>query len=286
MKYDVIHLLLFLSLAFAFHDCVQPRKRALARRGLAVVGCQGGLCMGMHDGPHENGNESYPAGDAESGYTSVYAEMTVPELPQLQDGICYYLWTDVFFGDMSFGRMNQFVPQLILGNALSGSTGPPLYVPTYGTYDTWHFGAHYFFEVYNATTGNIDAKAAYGTLYPAHTGETLYTQFQATSGPTGPEWTLTMGALGDPLRVSVVRVDQPYMGLGADWPQPTTSWGELNYTNVRAGGCTPGCRISIVYFDAQTQTTPTLLDVHQFMLGDLRRRRPSPPAFVGRELPR
>jgi hypothetical protein len=233
--------LFLLGLGHAFHDCVQPRKRSLARRvGIDLddqvpAGCQGGLCMGMHGGPHENGNSSYVVGDTASGFTGVYAEMTVPELPLLQDGICYYLWTDVFFGDMSYGRMNQFVPQLILGNALSGSTGAPLYNPTYSTYNTWHFGAHYFFEIFNSTGNSVDAKAAYGTLYPAITGETLFTRFEAESGPRGkgPVWTLTMGVLDDPSRLSVLRVDQPYMGLGVDWPLPTTSWSELNYTNVR-----------------------------------------------------
>lgn len=45
---------------------------------------------------------------------------------------------------MSYGRMNQLVPQLILGNALDGSSGPPEYNPHYGTHLTWEFGAHYF----------------------------------------------------------------------------------------------------------------------------------------------
>lgn len=230
-------LCLGLAASLAYHDCVQPRKRSLARRGINIdetppPGCQGGLCMGMHDGPHEGGPASYVVGDAASGFTGVYAEMTVPELPKEQDGICYYLWTDIFFGDMSYGRMNQFVPQLILGNALSGSTGPPLYNPLYGVYNTWHFGAHYFFEVYNATEGSVDAKAAYGKLFPANSGETLFTRFQASSGSAGPVWVLTMGVLGDHTRVSELRVDQPYMGLGAEWPVPSTSWSELNYTNV------------------------------------------------------
>ena len=236
-----VRVLFLLTLGHAFHDCVQPRKQSVARRAgvsvdaVAPIGCQGGLCMGMHGGPHENGNSTYVVGDAASGFTSVYSEMIVPELPKEQDGICYYLWTDIFFGDMSYGRMNQFVPQLFLGSALSGSTGPPLYNPTYGTYDSWHFGAHYFFEVFNATANSTDPKAAYGTLYPANIGETLFTRFEAVAGRSGkgPVWTLSMGVLGDPSRLSVLRVDQPYMGLGVDWPVPTASWSELNYTNVR-----------------------------------------------------
>jgi hypothetical protein len=105
--------------------------------------------VGMHGGPHEGGPASYPVGDAESGFTSVSSTMTVPEMPAKLDGICYYIWTDIFFGDMSNGRMNQFVPQLILGNALDGSSGPPLYKPHFGEHRSYQFGAHYFFEVVN-----------------------------------------------------------------------------------------------------------------------------------------
>eukprot|EP01079_Euglenida_sp_SAG-EU17-18_P003565 gene3565-4009_t len=153
--------------------------------------CQGGLCVGMHNGPHEGGPASYPVGDQAKGFTKVSSVMTVPDLPAKMDGqpcpygdaqqlsllpapsqphfvpfqsegpahgipphasgtacapvhngspagICYYIWTgnihllllllllatfyyfciwtDIFFGDMSLGKMNQFVPQLILGN--------------------------------------------------------------------------------------------------------------------------------------------------------------------------
>ena len=120
--------------ASAFHDCIQPKSRRRLPPNIAFApnlsppaNCSGGLCVGMHDGPHEGGPASYPSGSAETGFTRVSSTMTVPELPQKIDGICYYIWTDIFFGDMSQGRMNQFVPQLILGNALDGSSGPPDY---------------------------------------------------------------------------------------------------------------------------------------------------------------
>jgi hypothetical protein len=100
---------------------------------------------------------------------------------------------------------------------------------------TWAFGAHYFFEVFDGQ--NVVAKAAYGNLYPAAEGETLYTTFVASQGPFGPSWTLEMGVVGDATRLSRVVVDQPYMGLGAKWPVPTTSWAELNYTNICSNSC-------------------------------------------------
>ncbi len=51
--------------------------------------------------------------------------------------------------------MNQFVPQLILGSALDGSSGPPAYTPHWGEHATWAFGAHYFFETFNETSGKV-----------------------------------------------------------------------------------------------------------------------------------
>ena len=92
-------LLFFIGTAAAFHDCVQP---ALGRRlppgfggAPSPANCSGGLCVGMHNGPHEGGAAAYPVGDATTGYTSVYSTMTVPTLPAKMDGICYYIWTDV-----------------------------------------------------------------------------------------------------------------------------------------------------------------------------------------------
>ena len=41
----------------------------------------------------------------------------------------------------SDARMNQFVPQLMLGNPLDGSSGPPLYKPKWHAHKTWCFGA-------------------------------------------------------------------------------------------------------------------------------------------------
>ena len=137
--------------------------------------------------------------------------------------------------------MNQFVPQLILGNALDGSGGPPAYAPKWGEHRTWSFGAHYFFETLNATTQQVQSHAAYGDMFEARAGETLFTRFEQSertgAGAGETQWTLTMGAVGDPTRVSTVVVEQPYMGLGTSWDEPTTSWRELNYTNLCVNAC-------------------------------------------------
>ena len=254
-------LLLTLSLVSAFHDCVQPPKSRAPhhrhRRAQSIGGggggksaaapspCEGGLCVGMHNGPHEGGPASYPVGTPATGYTAVNSTMTVPEPPKNQSGITYYIWTDIFFGDMGRGKMNQFVPQLILGSALDSSSGAPDYKPGYHNHDTWAFGAHYFFEVWGGPFLNeTEGHAAYGKLYPARAGETLFTSFvrsppASSSGGGGGGWTLEMGVVGDPERVSRVVVDKPYMGIGERWPAPakTSSWDELNYTNMCINAC-------------------------------------------------
>jgi hypothetical protein len=99
------------------------------------------------------------------------------------------------------------------------------------------FGAHYFFEIFDGS--NVQAKAAYGDLYPTVEGETVFTSFVASEGAPGkgPVWTLEMGVVGDASRTSRIVIDQPYMGFGASWPVPTTRWDELNYTNICINAC-------------------------------------------------
>ncbi|CAB9507229.1 expressed unknown protein [Seminavis robusta] len=247
-----------LSTSWAFHDCieasVQMRQRRenhvgfLAGRSplLTSPPCAGGICVGMKNGPHQGGNASYPVAWNGINGTFVHSTMTVPEYPRKLDGITYYLWTDIFFGDGGLGRMNQFVPQLLLGDVLDGSSGYPDYKPSWKHHDTWVFGAHYFFETWNATSNRTNAHAAYGKLYPTFPGETLYTSFQLlTQNPHSsnkddiitPQWILTMGVVGDQTRVSRLVVDQPYMGMGAHWQNPTTSWLEPSYQNMCINAC-------------------------------------------------
>jgi len=259
--------------ALAFHDCIEilrrgrDRRRQFMTRALQGEGpntedqfasttsknpddenCSGGLCVGMKNGPHEGGNASYPIAwdkDLLRG-TTIRSTMTVPSLPLLTDGVTYYLWTDVYFGDGGLGRMNQLVPQLILGKALDGSSGPPNFEPRWGPHhESWSFGAHYFFEYFNITTNSIDSHAAYGSLYPTLAGETLWTEFRMEGGGDGydaetPRWVLKMGVEGDPSRISTLVVDRPYMGMGQDpsWgPNKTHSWAEEYYQNFCINSC-------------------------------------------------
>jgi hypothetical protein len=173
--------------------------------------------------------------------------MTVPDLPKETDGITYYIWSDIFFGDESLGRMNQLVPQLIFGSVLDSSSGPPDYSPKWHTHTkTWMFGAHYFFEILNITTMKIDGHAAYGKLHPAFPGESIYTSFELTnpeeeelntSTSSSPGWKLIMHVVGDPSRTSSLDVKQPYMGMGTLWKEPTTGWLEPNYRKMCLNAC-------------------------------------------------
>jgi hypothetical protein len=258
-----------LTTTYAFHDCIQAAADLRRRRSQFVAAtihnnkyqeqeqeqetkkkkknptsCAGGLCVGMTNGPHLGGNASYPVAWNGTAGTKVTSYMTVPELPQLVDGITYYLWTDVFFGDASQGRMNQLVPQLLLGSALDASSGPPEYHPYWHTHrTTWAFGAHYFFEITSSPeTNETQGHAAYGDLHPTWPGEFLYTTFELSAGGDGmdvlsPKWTLTMGVVGDDTRVSKLTVERPYMGMGSAWDKPTTSWIEPSYRHMCINAC-------------------------------------------------
>ena len=62
--------------------------------------------------------------------------------------------------------MNQFVPQLMLGNSLTASTGPPDYKPKWVHHDEWTFSSQYFMEINNTKTGNpAEGHAATGKAY-------------------------------------------------------------------------------------------------------------------------
>ena len=65
--------------------------------------------------------------------------------------------------------MNQLVSQLILGNALDGSSVHPTYIPVWGCYPTWAFSSDNFFEVFNPQTETFEAHAAYVRVVFLHT---------------------------------------------------------------------------------------------------------------------
>jgi hypothetical protein len=178
--------------------------------------------------------------------TVFYAEMTTPGLPANASAIAegtYFIYTNIYFFDKpkppsgSYGVMNQFVPQLMLGNPLSGSSNWPYFLPSWSQEATWVFASQYFMELFNATSGQVEAKAAAGEKFNVVAGETLWTSF-ARAGAPGFGWSLSMGVKGDASRTSVVLAPQPYMGL---IPAFTASWDEPVYAKacVRAPPARP-----------------------------------------------
>jgi len=181
--------------------------------------CAGGLCVGL---------AHYPVSPA----NRFYAEFNVPKLPRnIDKGLTFYIYFNIFFGDVYPGKMNQFVPQLMLGDALSDSSGAPLYHPVWHPFKTWVFGSQYFFEIYNATSNKAEGHAATGELFNCTEGEVLWTEFTINVDYI---WTLNMGVLGDPQRTSSVVVEKPYMGLLSS---ATSSWKDDVFSKTFVGSC-------------------------------------------------
>jgi hypothetical protein len=182
-------------------------------------GCHGGPCGGMAHYPVAPGIE-------------YYAEFDVPGMPKKTDGICYYIYFNIFFSGKGHGLMNQFVPQLMLGNSLTGSSGPPVYTPKWIHHDEWTFSSQYFMEINNTKSGNSrEGHAATGDAYAAKVGERLWTRFSLSQEYV---WTLGMGVVGDEARTSTVVAAKPFMGLV---PDDTTSWKEEEYSKCNVNTC-------------------------------------------------
>jgi hypothetical protein len=161
----------------------------------------------------------------------------VPGLPTnttvWNNGVCYYIYVNIFMpnGVPAGSIYNQFVPQLMLGDALSGSSGPPFYAPVWNTFQTYNFQAQYFFALGDdGPSGNITLYAVTGDTFGAEPGESLWTEFSLGSDWA---WTLRMGVVGDPSRTSVVVAPTPFMGLLPG----TTSWSEPAYNTTHLNAC-------------------------------------------------
>lgn len=198
----------------------------------AISDCHAGsLCVGP--------GELYPLGHQVGVLFS--STFTVPALPQAHDPVAttYYDYFNIFWRSNPLGGyMNQFVPQLMLGNSLAKSSNYPEYQPQWVEMETWHIGAQYFMGLCdtNTTSSCPDswiAKAATGELIPVEPGEVIETTFQLLSVRGRWEWHLRIGVVGQPHRTSVVVADRPFMGL----VESTTSWDEETYEFVYVGSC-------------------------------------------------
>ena len=77
-----------------------------------------------------------------------YAEFTVPPLPKnFSSEQTYYIYFNIFFNNANGGKFNQFVPQLMLGSALTNSTGYPNYNPVFTQLNKWYISSQYFFAL-------------------------------------------------------------------------------------------------------------------------------------------
>jgi hypothetical protein len=141
-----------------------------------------------------------------------------------------------------YGFMNQFVPQLMLGEALCGSTGPD------GGYQTsacsivapfrhWVVQSQYFYGVLNHSgvpdPSGVDwtGHAVTGDTIPVFPGEIVLTNFTMMRNGT---WLLQLGVATDVpasrgATMSTVQIDHPYMNPQLDWLHP-----DFNHTLVGA----------------------------------------------------
>jgi len=173
--------------------------------------------------------------DRLAAHTSVWQVPHAPSsilLQAIDNDITFFIYTNIFFdggaGECEQCKMNQFVNQLMLGQPLYGSTGPPNYDPLWMPATTWIFAAQYFMEIYD----NATAKAAAGDYYNCTEGEILWTEYSLDDNW---HWTLSMGVIGDPSRTSSFVSEQPFMGLLTS--NGTSSWSEPAYKNAHLNGC-------------------------------------------------
>jgi hypothetical protein len=201
----------------------------LAARAAAT--CGGHLCSGYAE---------YPVADDGLGPTRFSARFTVPGLPLAptpsDPDFCHYIYFNIFFPNYAppGAVYNQFVPQLMLGNALSGSSGAPGYAPSWGNFSSYVFQAQYFFALLDAATNATVFKAATGPTFPAAPGEDLWTAMDLDTSTPSWAWTLRMGVVGDAARTSTLAVPAPFMGLLAP---ATASWREAAYSQVHVNSC-------------------------------------------------
>eukprot|EP01083_Nonionella_stella_P234056 824091_1 len=217
------------------------------RMYLVIFGCfLFGICKSLHRiPPHLRENEKsycHPglcAGPKHgwipsSPNVSYYAEFNVPPLPtNFSSDQTYFIYYNIIFKeDEPYGTNNQFVPQLMLGEPLCSSTGPPDYNPIWKTLTQWHIGAQYFFFIKNdSAPDGRSGKAVTGDLIDVYEGDIVYTAFKLSDD--GETWTLVQGIKGNDSAVSVVEVTAPFMGLDPN----TKSWTEEKYNETRLGCC-------------------------------------------------
>lgn len=224
------------------------------------TGCSDGLlCISPlpnEFAQHESGG-CYPA----NPNMQFIARTRVPPIPPTfrpEEATTYYYLNLVMPDDgnsdannwtKGYGFMNQFVPQLELGEALCGSTGAA------GGYQTgacsivdplrqWVIQSQYFFGVLNHSGVPDPAGVSWtghavtGETIPVFPGEVVVTNFtQMKNGTWLLQFSVDVSAPppGGPIEgrgnvMSVVQVDHPYMN-------PDFSWLHPDFNHTLAGAC-------------------------------------------------
>merc|ERR1712227_1084139 len=104
-----------LAVAALARGAAEPLARDRSRVGRRDgESCAGNICAGMAHYAVDPG-------------VHFYAEFDVPGMQEapVDGSVTDYIYFNIFFGNPPTGKMNQFVPQLMLGEALTSSTGPP-----------------------------------------------------------------------------------------------------------------------------------------------------------------
>lgn len=135
--------MLLVVLSILASACAVTLPRSAARGIAPADDCKASVC---------GGSASYPVAPG----TKFYSTFNVPGLPQnqsaIENDVTFFIYSNIFFdggrGQCADCRMNQFVNQLMLGNPLYASTGPPRYDPLWTHANTWIFAAQYFMEIY------------------------------------------------------------------------------------------------------------------------------------------
>lgn len=175
-----------------------PPTRTKKPTNEVLTSCHAGaICAGP--------GKMYPIG-REPG-TIIQSRFVVPDLPKQHDSTqnTYYDYLNIFWRQQpTGGYMNQFVPQLMLGNTLANSTNGSEYNPKWIKMDAWHIGAQYFMGLcvqndtfpdgFECDKETWIAKAATGRwLIPVEPGELIETRFEFDAQHV---WRLHIGVVG------------------------------------------------------------------------------------------
>lgn len=187
-----------------------------------------------------------PSGDWQLQY-----EYSVPPLPcgsnWNQTGSTFYIWGDVDFDaygqagsyPLSSYLYNQIVPQLMIGNGLSGNDAA--FTPSWQVFNSWIIQAQYFWMNAN---GNFYAQT--GSIVPVSPGDRITTIIHYSAATGGMDVSITSLSGG-----SYISIPRPF----PNEPSAFTSWKDFfQQATAKSGQILghPQLNIESHYIDNQT----------------------------------